>query len=188
MSASLLILGIALVYVAIGAVVALGFLRAGAPGAAAGAVFAWPLLLGGAGGEPAGGQGPYAREIQRGLRALRAALEEPEAQGLVPAAHVDAIEAALRGADARVRRVDRLLQDADVQASPDGARLRRARGRAAAELEAVLKGLVQLRVQLGLVALAGETAPVREQLDTLAARLHALDELRGVGQPSSAAD
>lgn len=179
MSASLLVLCVAVLYVLIGVGIGLGFVRQGARGAGAAAVLAWPLMLGDLGAPGAGVGGPYAREIRRGLRALHEALAEPDAEGLVPASHLEAIEGALCDADARVARVDRLLQDADVQASPDGERLRSARARAAAEIEAVLKGLVQLRVQLGLVALAGETAPVREQLDALTARLAALDELRG---------
>lgn len=178
MSPSMLVLCVAVLYVLIGLGVGLGFLRQGARGAGAAAVLAWPLMLGDLGGPGPAAAGPYARQIRRGLRSLQEALSEPDAEGLVPASHLTAIEGALCDADARVARVDRLLQDADVQASPDGERLRSARARAAAEIEAVLKGLVQLRVQLGLVALAGETAPVREQLDALAARLATLDELR----------
>ena len=60
-------------------------------------------------------------------------------------------------------------------------RLQAARDKAAAEVEAVLKGLVQLRVQLGLVALAGETGPVRDRLMELSARLTALEEVAPCG-------
>ncbi len=176
-SVVLVLLGI---YLALGVAMAMRFSLRGDVGAAVSAVFAWPLMLSdlSSGASPPG-TGPYARDIRRGLGALREALREPEVENLVPESDLCAIEGALTSADGRVSRVDRLLQDPDVQASEDGQRLRAARARAAAEIEAVLKGLVQLRVQLGLVALAGETAPVREQLGSLVARLRALDELSG---------
>jgi hypothetical protein len=55
--------------------------------------------------------------------------------------------------------------------------LRRARTSAAAEVEAVLEGIVQLRLQIGLRSLAGNSVPVRERLRDLRARLAAVDEL-----------
>jgi hypothetical protein len=58
--------------------------------------------------------------------------------------------------------------------------LRRAREHAHRELEAVLAGLLQLRVQLGLFTLAGESEPVRERLAELEARVAALAELSSV--------
>lgn len=165
--------------VALALYLAVGFAlarRAGAgPGLTGAAVVAWPLLLsdlrGGA------GQGPYSARIAAGLQELRAALAEPAAGDLVGADEVEAVARALAHADARVGLVDRLLADPHVRESPDGPRLAQARNKAAAELEAVLKSLVQLRVQLGLVALAGETSPVRARLAELAARVKALEEV-----------
>lgn len=58
--------------------------------------------------------------------------------------------------------------------------LRRARDHAHQELEAVLSGLLSLRVQLGLFALAGESEPVRERLAELEARVAALAELSSI--------
>ena len=87
------------------------------------------------------------------------------------------VAGALHAADARVGTVDRMLTDPAIRQAEQGARLVSARQAAAAEVEAVLKGLVQLRVQLGLVALVGETAPVQDRLRELSARLGAIDEV-----------
>jgi hypothetical protein len=173
LSASVGLLAGLLVYVAVGFALAR---RAGAgPGLTGAAVVAWPLLLadlrGGA------GLGPYDRRVAAGLQELRAALAEPAASGLVSPEEVEAVARALALADARVGLADRLLADPHVRESTEGARLQQARDKAAAEVEAVLKSLVQLRVQLGLVALAGETSPVRARLAELAARVKALDEV-----------
>jgi hypothetical protein len=55
--------------------------------------------------------------------------------------------------------------------------LRRARAATAAQIEAVLDGVVQLRLQIGLRALAGNSVPVQERLRDLRGRLAAIDEI-----------
>jgi len=60
--------------------------------------------------------------------------------------------------------------------------LQAARGRAAAEIEEVLAGVGLLRVQVGLLTLAGDTTPVRARLVELQARVAALEEVAGGGQ------
>lgn len=180
MNASSLVLLLGLVYLLVGAGIGGNLLRRGLPrGAAASALVAWPLLLGSADGRAAG-RGPYAARIHRGLADLQGALTEPAVSGLVEAEELQSVLRALLAADARVAVVDGLLADPAIREATDGPRLAAARERAGAEIEAVLKGLVQLRVQLGLVALAGETAPVRSRLAELGARVKALDEL-GLG-------
>src|SRR5690606_26310440 len=98
---------------------------------------------------------------------------------------LDGLITALYRADERLALVDRLL---DSMQTPEGlptqgglaqslADLRRARAVAAAEVEAVLEGLAQLRVQIGLRSLVGNSVPVRECLRDLRARLAAVDEL-----------
>ncbi len=70
----------------------------------------------------------------------------------------------------------RLLEDGAVAADPASARLHKALAHSAQEVEEVLSKLVTVRVQLGLVALAGDTAPVRCHLGELASRARALEE------------
>jgi len=177
MSATFFVLAAALAYFAVGLFMALRFHREGRTAAAAAAVFTWPLLLE-SDPETAGGRtGPFAVAIRKGVADLRSALDEPGVEGLFDDADVQRIQAALCAADARVGTVDRLLSDPAVRETSEGTRLQAARDKAAAEVEAVLKGLVQLRVQLGLVALAGETGPVRDRLMELSARLTALEEV-----------
>jgi hypothetical protein len=95
----------------------------------------------------------------------------------VPAEELVALDAALRRADARIATVDRLLGEEALRGDPLAAQLERARDFAADEVEAVLRGVVQLRVQVGLVALAGDTVPVRDRMRELAARVRAIEEL-----------
>ena len=91
-------------------------------------------------------------------------------------------------ADQRLARIDRLLHETQSAPGSRGdasleaaiARLCHARDHAARELEAVLAGLVSLRIQLGLFALAGESEPVRERLVELEARVAALAELSSI--------
>lgn len=177
MSASLAVVLAAIAYLAVGLTMAVRLHRDGRTATAAAAVFTWPLLLE-ASPEPVRRRaGPSAGAIHQGLADLRRALDEPGVDGLFDESDVARIEAALYAADARVGTVDRLLADAAVRETSEGERLQAARDRAAAEVEAVLRGLIQLRVQLGLVALAGETGPVRDRLQELSARLTALEEV-----------
>jgi hypothetical protein len=113
------------------------------------------------------GGGPYAGRIAAAFAALAGADLDPVALARV--------RDALLRADARVALVDRML--AELGPDPEAARLVEARARAADEIEAVLRGVAQLRVQLGLVALAGDTAPARRAMAELAARVGALEEL-----------
>lgn len=176
MNAEYFVLLVVVLYVATGVVHAWRYHQGGQGGAAVAALLTWPLLVGSADSRPPA-QGPYAAEIRRGRTELRAALAEPSLRELVSESEVQAIERALAAADTRVGTVDRLLVDPRVEQTEEGRRLRQARQLAAAEIEAVLAGLVSLRVQLGLVALLGDTRPVRDRLAELSARLGALDEV-----------
>lgn len=57
------------------------------------------------------------------------------------------------------------------------ARLAARRARAVAEIEEVLASLHELRVQVGILALAGENAPVQQRLVGLRLRIRALQEV-----------
>ncbi len=183
MTAPIVVLIAVAVYLAIGLVSALRFHRDGHRATAAAAVFTWPLRpegtapLPGAYAGDGPRSGPYASDIRKHLADLHTALDEPGVAGLVSSGDLAAISRALRAADARVGTVDRMLADPAIRLAEQGTRLVSARQTAAAELEAVLKGLVQLRVQLGLVALVGETAPVQDRLRELSARLGAIEEV-----------
>ncbi len=171
----------ALLYLAIGLYLAHGLRRDGHAGAAAAAVFTWPLFMETADGRHQLRAGPAAGAIRKGVSDLRRALDEPGVEGLFAESDVQRIEQALVAADARVGTVDRLLADPAVRETAEGERLQVARDRAETEVQAVLKNLIQLRIQLGLVALAGETGPVRDRLMELSARLTALEEVASPG-------
>jgi len=192
---------LALGYLGAGAAIAWHLGRKGhGLGVTSSALACWPLLLGLVGRappseplrfDPRPSPGPNAARIDACMRALSEGLAETvEAGGssLIDAAALARLAEALHQADGRIARVDRLLRETEAQralvrdASVDGAiaRLRSAREHAHAELEAVLAGLLQLRVQLGLFTLAGESEPVRERLAELQARVAALAELSSV--------
>lgn len=163
-------------WITIGASVGVLLHQRGQPVATAlSAVVAWPAMVGALGGSV--GSGPYDAQIRAAFAALRGALADPVAAGLAEVAALDPIEASLRVADRRIAAVDRLLADPAVAQDEGAVRLRAARSRAGAEVEAVLKQLVTVRVQLGLVALAGDTESVRGHLLALAARARALEEV-----------
>lgn len=69
--------------------------------------------------------------------------------------------------------VDRLLDDSDG----DTTSLTQARAHAALEIEAVLSGLSDLRLQIGLAALEGGGQSVQAELAALQARASALSEV-----------
>lgn len=176
MNATAATLVLVLAWLTLGAVTGVTLARRGQPTSTAlTALLAWPVLLPLLGGVPAGG--PFADRIAAAFSALRAALADPSAASVVNPEEIVALEGALRRADARIAMVDRLLQEDALGEDPLSAQLRRARGHAADEVEAVLRGVVQLRVQVGLVALAGDTLPVRERMRELGARVSALEEL-----------
>ncbi|GDX79962.1 hypothetical protein LBMAG42_17730 [Deltaproteobacteria bacterium] len=155
-------------------------LRQGQPtSAAAAAVLAWPAMVSLLGAESmdAPGAGPFAVKITAAFAALRAALAEPALGGVVELNSLQGIERSLRRADARLAAVDRLLEDPVVASDAGSVRLITARAHAADEVEAVLRQLLAVRVQLGLVALAGDTSAVRAHLGELAARAQALEEV-----------
>ncbi|MFZ5480868.1 MAG: hypothetical protein ACOZNI_29175 [Myxococcota bacterium] len=142
------------------------------------AVPAWPVLLSlfeQAGGKR--GAGPYASRIAAAFAALAETMRDPAATEVVDPDTLGRVREALDRADARVALVDRMLADESLRGDAAAARLADARARAAGQIEEILRGVVQLRVQVGLVALAGDVAPARERLGELAARVHALEEL-----------
>jgi hypothetical protein len=182
MTGSALALTLAGAWVGVGVGVGVVLVRQGQPVATGvAALLVWPALLpllapAGEAAAPEVG-GPFRQRIGAAFEALRAALVDPALSGVADAATLDPIESSLRRADARIAAVDRLLEDSAVAADPAAVRLHQARTHAADEVEAVLRQLVTVRVQLGLVALAGDTEPVRSHLGALAARARALEEL-----------
>lgn len=174
-----LVLGVA--YGAIGVAVALRLAARGASRAAAvSALGCWPLLvpLLVAEPEPTTG-GPLGDRIRSCADDLRRTMADPAADGLIVVEDLDELVADLQRADARLGLVDRLLADvgATTRTSAGLQALRAARTRAAAEVEAVLDGMVELRLSIGLRSLAGNTVPVHERLQDLRARLCAVDDI-----------
>jgi hypothetical protein len=193
-------------YIGIGAAMAWHLGRRGhSLGTATSALACWPLLLGLVGRPPPPTSalsfaepvqsGPNHARIEGCMSTLRQGLDE-DCEGSAGAQLIDAAQLAklarsLHRTDHRIARVDRLLLETeaqrqltqpqlDPQLQAALASLRRARDHAARELEAVLSGLLSLRVQLGLFALAGESEPVRERLAELEARVAALAELSSI--------
>lgn len=172
-----LVVLLAAAWLAVGACVGVLLRRDGHPIASAvAAVVAWPAMVSALGADVTA-VGPYSDGIARAFSALRTALLDPGIAGAADLASLDGIEASLRRADQRIAAVDRLLDDPAIAADPSSAKLREARARAGDEVDAVLKQLVTVRVQLGLVALAGDTSSVRAHLVELAARARALEEV-----------
>lgn len=96
------------------------------------------------------------------------------------------LERSLRAADARLGLVDKILAEAAEDRAGVGAdaslhTLADRRARAVAGIEAVLDELVRMRVQIGIVALSGDTHSVRRSLVSLTARVRALDEISRLG-------
>lgn len=166
-------------WLAIGLGVAAALQRQGQPPSTAfAAIIAWPALLPVLGALPEpGATGPFTERIGRAFLTLRQSVQEPHVAGITDLIALAAIEASLLRADARIAAVDRLLSDPAVVSDPGAERLRSARTRASAEVETVLAQLVHVRVQLGLVALVGDTSTVRAHLAELAARARALEEV-----------
>jgi hypothetical protein len=179
-------------------------------GTSTAALACWPLLIGLVGRAPPSRDldlgapiepGPNRARIYACIAGLRQGLLEdlgnaPHGTPLIEATQIDKLAKSLHRADQRLARIDRLLLETQTQrhvtsdpaleyASDPAleaaiAHLRLARDHAARELEAVLAGLVSLRIQLGLFALAGESEPVRERLVELEARVAALAELSSI--------
>lgn len=178
-SATLLLLG---AWLLLGGCTALALARRGQPVTTAlSALIAWPVLLpllgdGGGSATDARHKGPFVTRIDTCFTALRGALADPSVCGIVTTEELVSLEQALRRADGRIGMVDRLLAEDALRADPLATQLDRARALAADEIESVLRGVVQLRVQVGLVALAGDTLPVRERMRELGARVRAIEE------------
>lgn len=152
---------------------------------------------------PATAAGPNGARIEACVSSLsRTMLDEddPSAGALLEPAQLASLASSLHRADRRLARVDRLLGEAEREEREQPApaahaqalrtalgELRSARQAAQAELDAVLSGLLSLRVQLGMFALAGEVEPVRERLAELEARVSALAELSSLDLPRTRA-
>lgn len=174
-------IGIGATYLVVGATVAWLLGRRGVGSAVAvSALGCWPLLLPLLTEAPHPlPNGPLCDRIARCAEELRSTMADPRAENIVVVEDLDELVADLHRADQRVGMVDALV--ADVRASSADApglhALLCARARAAAEVEAVLQGMVELRLSIGLRSLAGNSVPVQERLVDLRARLGALDEI-----------
>ena len=180
MTNSTLAIGGATAWLAIGLVVGGALLRRGEGAAAAlAAVVVWPAMVSLLASPPALPElaGPYGAQITAAFAALRAAAADAALAGVLDPVAITAVEAALRQADLRLAAADRLLADPAVATDDGAGRLVTARAHAAEQIEATLRQLVTVRVQLGLVALAGDTGPVRAHLAELGARAGALAEV-----------
>lgn len=169
------------VYGLVGVVVAVGLWRAGTdPAAAAAAVVAWPLLIGvrpGAAAVAETTKGPLRDAIDRTFDRLDDAAVRVGGLGPEWREERVVLREALCRADERLAAVDRILADDRDVPAESLARLRERRDRSALEVERVLGDLAELRVQMGLLALAGDIEPLRDGLRGLVARARALDEL-----------
>lgn len=169
-------LALAGAYVGCGAVVA-GLLgrRGASPETALSALAVWPLLLPMLSSPLPSPSGPHAPRIEAAFEALRSVVAEV-GQSAVDPGDLAGLQAALHRADERVALVDRWIareRSAGGSVEP----LQEARARAASEIEAVLQGIAQLRMQIGLLTLAGDGGAVQEQLRGLQARMAALEEV-----------
>jgi hypothetical protein len=184
------LLGVA--YLVVGAGVATRLHRSGRVGlgGAVGAFAAWPVFLPVLAG-PSSGAGPFANRIVEVFAALERTLHDPAADDVAwssdVAVDLSGLQTALFRADDRIALVDRLLSEARASGPRDPARLAaltapldEARALAADELSAVLDEVVQLRLQIGLAALHGNAASVRQRLAELQARAEAIDEVSEV--------
>ncbi len=181
-------------YLIIGLVSGMVLLRRGGTAAAAvGAVVAWPLLLARAEvPTPVSPRGPLHDRIEATFGALADALSGTAAREWALAADLDRLRASLHRADDRLVLADRLLApdatsaDASPSVQASLVALRAARAHAVGEIEAVLVALVGLRIQFGLLALAGGPgAGSREQLRELLARVAALEEVSRFAGPDT---
>ena len=182
-----LAIGVLLAWLALGVVVALALRSRGAGvETVVAAVVGWPLLVhqlfeGPARPAPpeAGPAGPLGTEIERAFAKVREVAPRGDADWL---GDLEVLRASLLAADARVALVDRILAEAaedrgSASVAASIAQLTARRARTLAEVEAVLAELVRMRVQIGIVALSGDTLPVRDGLLSLNARVRALDEM-----------
>jgi hypothetical protein len=134
------------------------------------AVVCWPLYLGLLTETPPQKRtGPLSDRIHKAFEVL--------AEAELDVAETTELRRTLEAADARLAKVDQLLAQ-DLAYSGDALEhLKTARARAAAEIESVLDGVVELRIQAGLLELAGDTAPVAARLRELRTRVEAIHEI-----------
>lgn len=164
-----------------------------APGLWITALLAWPILLGredprtsptkDAAGtaqpDPTAAQAPRAdalsERIHHAFSQVRADLDAPSfGEPPIDVAELLAFEAPLIRAADRLAAVDLILADAAI--GDAGHALVAARDKSRDDMDLALADLVAVRVQLALFTLAGDSAPVRVPLRSLAARVRALDE------------
>lgn len=174
-------IGIGATYLAVGATVAWVLGHRGVRSAVAvSALGCWPLLLPLlSAGPPPSASGPLCDRIDRCAEDLHSTMSDPRAESVVVVEDLDELVADLHRADQRLGMVDALVVDVRTSSgdAPGLAALLAARARAAGEVEAVLQGMVELRLSIGLRSLAGNSVPVQERLCDLRARLGALDEI-----------
>lgn len=179
-------------WLAVGGLTASWLSREGHPAAAsAAAVLAWPFFLPLVARAvehhpPPTGTSPNADRIHKALDAVLATLTQ---HGEVEQhAEVSALRTALLAADQRLAWVDQILAEHHRLCSEDDGEavrtLRAARQRASTELDDVLREILQLRLQLGLHALRGDTAPIGRTLSELRARVATLEELATLAPPT----
>lgn len=168
---------VGITWILVGVVVAGALWRRGAPpGAVGAALVAWPLLIPLLRpSPPVAPRGAAAERIDRALDALLETLADPAAAEVGFDGDLVALRAALHRVDSRVRLVDRLLEEEPSSASAPA--LDAARASARADIERVLAEVAEVRLQVGLAALAGDGARLRARLQELSARAAALDEV-----------
>lgn len=160
----------------IGAGVGIQLERRGHPGSTAlSALVVWPILMSLMNAAPVA-MGPFAESIQRAFHSLNVTIADPLAADVPWSDELASLHQSLIDADARLAMVDRLLAESDDTDASQG--LVRAREHAATELIAVLSGLADLRIQIGLYALEGGEPSVQAELGALQARARALSEVR----------
>ena len=123
---------------------------------------------------PAGSAtGPLCDVIGETFDQLGEVMSLPGAASLECRGELAELRAALLRVDGRLAVADRILVDGGEGLDT----LQEARERSVAEIEEVLHGVRQFRVQVGLLTLAGDATPVRSRLVELQARVAALEEV-----------
>ena len=163
-------------WLVIGAGVGIQLERKGHPSSTAiSALVVWPILMSLINTIPTA-TGPFSEAIQRAFQSLNLTIADPLAADVPWSGELASLHQSLIDADARLAMVDRLLSESDDSDASKG--LHKAREHAATELQAVLAGLADLRIQIGLYALEGGEQSVQAELGALQARARALSEVR----------
>lgn len=145
------------------------------------ALVAWPLVLP-ALSDPTPPSDPLNARIDRAVDDLATTLRDPLVGWDAPG-DLELLRAALRRAGERVGWIDELLASTDGSDGDSRTELVDARARAAGEVDAVLAGLTQLRLQVGLRMLQGDTTPIRARLTELHDRIQVMDEVQRLASP-----